>query len=102
MIGEKRNNMDNKNVINLAAAIVNDKRFGELKNSCYEELVSRDHATVVAIFKALQEWALEGEENSFYAVDKPKLSVARIGAHDLDIDPDLDDSLTQEEINSRK
>jgi hypothetical protein len=94
--------MDNKNVTNLSASIVNDRRYSELKNSIYEELVSKDHSTVVAFFKILQEWALEAEDNSFHAADKPKLKTTRVVGHDLEVDPDLDDSLTEEEISLRK
>jgi len=91
-----------KNVINLAAAIINDRRYSELKNGLYEELVSKDHATVVAVFRSLQEWATDAEDNTFSASDKPKLTTAKVGSHDLDIDPDLDDTLSEDEINSRK
>jgi hypothetical protein len=89
-----------KNVLNLAASIVNDKRFTELKSSLYEELVKNDHSTVVAVFKMLQEWATEAEDNKFETVERPK--IAKVTTHDLDLDPDLDDSLTPEEINLRK
>ena len=91
-----------KNVINLAAAIINDRRYSELKNGLYEELVNKDHATVVAVFRSLQEWATDAEDNTFSASDKPKLITSKVGSHDLDIDPDLDDTLSEEEINSRK
>ena len=89
-----------KNVLNLAASIVNDKRFTELKSSLYEELVKNDHLTVVAVFKMLQEWATEAEDNKFETIERPK--IAKVSTHDLDLDPDLDDSLTPEEINLRK
>ena len=89
-----------KNVLNLAASIVNDKRFTELKSSLYEELVKNDHSTVVAVFKMLQEWATQAEDNKFETVERPKIS--KVTTHDLDLDPDLDDSLTPEEINLRK
>ena len=89
-----------KNLLNLAASIVNDKRFTELKSSLYEELVKNDHATVVSVFKTLQEWATEAEDNKFETIDRPKVS--KIATHDLDLDPDLDDSLTPEELNLRK
>jgi len=89
-----------KNVLNLAASIVNDKRFTELKSSLYEELVKNDHSTVVAVFKMLQEWAAQAEDNKFETVERPKIS--KVTTHDLDLDPDLDDSLTPEEINLRK
>jgi hypothetical protein len=89
-----------KNVLNLAASIVNDKRFTELKSSLYEELVKHDHATVVSVFKTLQEWATEAEDNKFETIERPK--IAKVTAHDLDLDPDLDDSLTPEELNLRK
>ena len=35
-----------KNVLNLAASIVNDKRFTELKSSLYEELVKNDEREI--------------------------------------------------------
>jgi hypothetical protein len=90
------------NVVNLAAAIINDKRYSELKTAIYEDLVKSDHASVVAVFKALQEYASDAEDNTFYAVDKPKLIQSKVGSHDLDIDPDLDDTLTEEEVSLRK
>jgi hypothetical protein len=89
-----------KNVLNLAASIVNDKRFTELKSSLYEELVKNDHSTVVAVFKMLQEWATQAEDNKFETIERPKIE--KVTTHDLDIDPDLDDTLTPEEINLRK
>ena len=91
-----------KNVVNLAAAIINDRRYSELKNGLYEELVSKDHATVVAVFRALQEWATDAEDNTFSASDKPKLITSKVSTHDLDFDPDLDESLTDEELSLRK
>jgi len=93
--------MENQNVTNLAASIINDKRYSELKTAIYEELVKNDHATVVAVFKALQEYATEANDNKFNLSDKPKMMTAKIGTHDLDLDPDLDDSLTQEELSQR-
>ena len=89
-----------KNVLNLAASIVNDKRFTELKSSLYEELVKHDHATVVSVFKTLQEWATEADDNKFETVERTKVS--KIASHDLDLDPDLDESLTPEELTLRK
>ena len=89
-----------KNVLNLAASIVNDKRFTELKSSLYEELVKNDHSTVVAVFKMLKEWATQAEDNKFETVERPKIT--KVTTHDLDFDPDLDISLTDEEINLRK
>jgi len=91
-----------KNVVNLAAAIINDRRYSELKNGLYEELVNKDHATVVAVFRALQEWATDAEDNTFSAFDKPKLTTVKVSTHDLDFDPDLDESLTDEELSLRK
>jgi hypothetical protein len=91
-----------KNVINLAAAIINDKRYSELKTAVYEQLVKHDHATVVAVFRALQEYAEDAEDNTFSASDKPKLVQSKVGAHDLDFDPDLDESLTDDELSLRK
>lgn len=90
------------NVVNLAAAIINDKRYSELKTAIYEDLVKNDHASVVAVFRALQEYASDAEDNSFHSVDKQKLIQTKAGSHDLDIDPDLDDTLTEEEISLRK
>lgn len=91
-----------KNVTNIAAAIVNDRRYPDLKTSVYEELVAKDHATVVALFKLLQEWATEAEDNQFIKTDMPTKSVQKVISHDLEIDPDLDDSLTDEELVSRR
>jgi len=90
------------NATNLSASIVNDKRYSDLKTAIYEELVNKDHATVVAVFKTLQEWATEAEDNKFEKIERPKSVVSRVSTHDLDLDPDLDDSLTQEELSSRK
>jgi len=89
-----------KNVLNLAASIVNDKRYSELKTAIYEELVKHDHSSIVAVFKAFQEYAIDAEDNKFEKVDKPK--IVKVSAHDLDLDPDMDDSLTIEELSFRK
>ena len=89
-----------KNVLNLAASIVNDKRYSELKTAIYEELVKHDHSSIVAVFKTLQEYAIDAEDNKFEIIDKPK--VMKVGSHDLDFDPDMDDSLTIEELSFRK
>lgn len=94
--------MADKNTLNLAAAIINDRRYSELKTAIYEDLVKNDHATVVAVFKMLQDYALEAEDNSFHSVEKPRKLIEKINTHDLDLDPDLDDSLTSEEISLRK
>jgi len=94
--------MDDINTANLAAAIINDKRYSELKTSIYEDLVKHDHATVVAVFRTLQDYALESKENSFNAVEKQQSVVAKVITHDLDSDPDMNDSLTEEELNLRK
>lgn len=93
--------MADKNTTNLAAAIVNDKRYSELKTAIYEDLVTKDHASIVAVFKALQDYALEAQDNSFHSTEKVA-TITKVGAHDLDIDPDLDDALTDEEISLRK
>lgn len=90
------------NAINLSASIVNDKRYSDLKTAIYEELVNKDHATVVSVFKTLQEWATEAEDNKFEVIDRPKNVVSKVSAHDLDLDPDLDDSLTPDELSQRK
>jgi hypothetical protein len=50
----------------------------------------------------LQDYALEAEDNSFHSVEKPRKLIEKISTHDLDLDPDLDDSLTNEEIALRK
>ena len=42
----------------------------------------------------------QAEDNKFETVERPKIS--KVTTHDLDLDPDLDDSLTPEEINLRK
>ena len=90
------------NTSNLAAAIINDKRYSELKTSIYEDLVKHDHATVVSVFRTLQDYALESKENSFNIVEKQQSVVAKVITHDLDSDPDMNDSLTEEELNLRK
>jgi hypothetical protein len=90
------------NTSNLAAAIINDKRYSELKTSIYEDLVKHDHATVVAVFRTLQDYALESKENSFNTVEKQQAITAKVATHDLDFDPDMNDSLTEEELNLRK
>jgi hypothetical protein len=90
------------NTANLAAAIINDKRYSELKTSIYEDLVKYDHATVVAVFRTLQDYALESKENSFNTVEKQQSVLTKVATHDLDFDPDMNDSLTEEELNLRK
>jgi len=90
------------NVTNLAAAIINDKRYSELKTAVYEGLVKHDHASIVAVFRALQEYAEDAEDNSFTSSDRPKKTPIRAGSHDLDFDPDMDESLSAEEISLRK
>jgi hypothetical protein len=89
-----------KNTVNLAAAIVNDKRYSELKTAIYEELVKHDHATVVAVFRALQEYAGDANDNKFTESDviQRPISVPEVP----DFDPDLDDRLTPEEVSARK
>jgi hypothetical protein len=94
--------MADKNTTNLAAAIINDRRYSELKTSIYEDLVNKDHATVVAVFKTLQDYAIDAEDNSFHAGEKPAMITSKVGGHDLEIDPDLDDALTPEEVSLRK
>jgi hypothetical protein len=89
-----------KNTVNLAAAIVNDKRYSELKTAIYEELVKHDHATVVAVFRALQEYAGDANDNKFTESDVVHRPIA--APEKPDFDPDLDDSLTPEEISARK
>ena len=90
------------NTANLAAAIINDKRYSELKTSIYEDLVKHDHATVVAVFRTLQDYALESKENSFNTVERQQSITTKIVSHDMDFDPDMNDSLTEEELNLRK
>jgi hypothetical protein len=94
--------MDNPNVTNLAAALINDKRYSELKTAIYEELVNKDHATVVAVFRALQEYATDAEQNTFNSVDSQLRSSVVSQIKKPDIDPDLDDSLSLDEISLRK
>jgi len=94
--------MADKNTTNLAAAIINDRRYSELKTSIYEDLVNKDHATVVAVFKTLQDYAIDAEDNSFHAGEKPAMITSNVGGHELEIDPDLDDALTPEEVSLRK
>ena len=48
----------------------------------------------------LQEWATEADDNKFETIERTKVS--KIASHDLDLDPDLDDSLTPEELTLRK
>ena len=90
------------NTVNLAAAIINDKRYSELKTAVYEDLVKHDHATVVAVFRALQDYAVEAKDNSFNEVERQQTTVTKVATHDLDLDPDLDISLTEDELNLRK
>jgi hypothetical protein len=94
--------MDNPNVTNLAAALINDKRYSELKTAVYEDLVNKDHATVVAVFRALQEYATDAEQNSFNSVDSQLKSAVIVKQPSIEIDPDLDDSLLPDEISLRK
>jgi hypothetical protein len=89
-----------KNTKNLSAAIINDRRYSELKTSIYETLVNKDHATVVAVFQQIQGWAEEAEDNSFHETDRPKTTI--LSKNKPDTDEDLDDSLTEEEIKLRK
>lgn len=94
--------MDNPNVVNLAAAIINDKRYSELKNAVYEELVNKDYASVVAVFRLFQDFATDAAQSTFNSVDTAlKQSVAPV-KQNPDYDPDLDDSLSIEEISLRK
>ena len=90
------------NTVNLAAAIINDKRYSELKTAVYEDLVKYDHAMVVAVFRALQDYAVEAKDNSFNEVERQQATVTKVATHDLDLDPDLDISLTEDELNLRK
>ena len=101
-ITQTNKKMADKNITNIAAAIVNDVRYNQLKTAIYEDLVNKDHASIVAVFKALQDYALEAEDNSFHAGEKPAMITSRVGGHDLEIDPDLDDTLTPEEVSLRK
>ncbi len=94
--------MDNPNVTNLAAALINDKRYSELKTAIYEELVNKDHATVVAVFRALQDYATDAEQNTFNSVETSMKSSVRSNNKKPDIDPDLDETLSEEEISLRK
>lgn len=94
--------MADQNTINLAAAIINDKRYSELKTAVYEDLVKHDHATVVAVFRTLQDYAYDAKENSFNEVEKAQATPIKVATHDLDLDPDLDISLTESELNLRK
>jgi len=89
-----------KNVSNLAAAIVNDRRYPSLKTEIYENLVKSDHASVVAVFKALQDYALDAEDNSFHEGEKKIQTITE--KYTPDFDPDLDDRLTEEELEQRK
>jgi len=93
--------MADKNTSNLAAAIINDKRYSELKTSIYEDLVKNDHATVVAVFKLLQEYASEAIDNTFHDSGRVKPQEI-VEDKKKDTDPDLDESLTAEEISLRK
>ena len=94
--------MDNPNVVNLAAAIVKDKRFAELKNAIYEELVSKDHSSVVAVFRAFQDWADDAQDGSFNSVENALKQSVSIVKNKPDYDLDLDDSLSDEELSLRK
>jgi len=94
--------MDNPNVVNLAAALINDKRYSELKTAIYEDLVTKDHSTVVAVFRALQDYATNAEQNTFNSVENSLKSTVAISRNQSDYDPDLDESLTDDEISLRK
>jgi len=94
--------MSDINTSNLAAAIINDKRYSELKTSVYEDLVKHDHATVVAVFRRLQDYAEEAKENSFNEVENKQLIATKTIDHDLEFDPDMNDVLTEDELNLRK
>jgi len=94
--------MDNPNVVNLAAAIINDKRYSELKTAVYEELVNKDYATVVAVFRLLQDFAVDAGQNTFNNVENALKQSIIPTKHEPDYDPDLDDSLSDEEISLRK
>jgi len=94
--------MDNPNVVNLAAALINDKRYSELKTAIYEDLVTKDHSTVVAVFRALQDYATNAEQNTFNSVENALKSTVAISRNQSDYDPDLDESLTDDEISLRK
>jgi anti-sigma regulatory factor (Ser/Thr protein kinase) len=94
--------MADQNTVNLAAAIINDKRYSELKTAVYEDLVKHDHATVVAVFRTLQDYAIEAKDNSFNEVERQQATAIKVATHDLDLDPDLDISLTEDELNLRK
>jgi len=50
----------------------------------------------------LQDYALESKENSFNAVEKQQSVLTKVATHDLDFDPDMNDALTEEELNLRK
>jgi len=94
--------MDNLNVVNLAAAIINDKRYSELKTYVYEELVNKDYSTVVAVFRLLQDFAVDAAQNTFNSVDNALKKSAVSVNHRKDYDPDLDDSLSDEEMSLLK
>jgi len=94
--------MPDINTSNLAAAVINDKRYSELKTAIYEDLVKHDHATVVAVFRRLQDYAEEAKENSFNEVENKQLTSTKAVTHDLEFDPDMNDVLTEEELNLRK
>jgi len=94
--------MDNPNVVNLAAALINDKRYSELKTAIYEDLVTKDHATVVAVFRALQDYATEASQNTFNTVENSLKQSIAPSYKEPDYDPDLDESLTDAEISLRK
>jgi hypothetical protein len=94
--------MDNPNVVNLAAAIINDKRYSELKTAVYEELVNKDYATVVAVFRLLQDFAVDAGQNTFSNIENSLKQTVAPSKQQPDYDPDLDDSLSDEEISLRK
>jgi len=94
--------MDNPNVTNLSAAIINDKRYSELKTAVYEQLVNKDYSTVVAVFRLLQDFAIDAGQNTFNNVETSLKQSLVPTKHQPDYDPDLDDSLSDEEISLRK
>ena len=86
------------NVANLAASIVNDQRYSELKNHIYENH-GGDHATAVRILTLLQDAASEAKQHGFVEGQKPKPVEEK--PNNL-IDEDLDTSLTNEEQQKRR
>jgi len=91
-----------KTVNNLSASLANDPRYSELKNYIYEELVKSDHESIVKVFQTIQDLAKDAGENKFYEGNRTSSDKESSREALPEIDPDLDISLTPDEIAARK